>query len=52
MDDLWPLLLVALGGLLAGGTIALWKTSRVMSVLLAGCAALAVASGVLRLGYL
>ncbi|WP_181874330.1 hypothetical protein [Marinitenerispora sediminis] len=52
MDGLWPVLLIALGGLLAGGAFSLWKVNKVISVLLGGCAALAVASGALRLGYL
>ncbi|WP_046471637.1 hypothetical protein [Allosalinactinospora lopnorensis] len=51
MTDLWGLLLVALGGMLAGGAIAMWKFSRAAAALLAVCAALAVASGVLRLDY-
>ncbi|QBI53930.1 hypothetical protein [Streptomonospora litoralis] len=51
MTQVWGVLLVALGGLLAGGTAALWKTNRALSVALGLCAVLAVAAGVLRLGY-
>lgn len=51
MQDLWGVLLVALGGLLAGGAIATWKDSKILAAALAACAALAVASGALRLGY-
>lgn len=52
MADLWAVALMGLGGLLVGGTYALWRASTVLAVLLAVCAALAVASGVLRLGSL
>ncbi|GAB3205894.1 hypothetical protein ACQEU5_00525 [Marinactinospora thermotolerans] len=51
MDSLAPVLLLALGGLLAGGTIATWRNSRVLAVALAVCALLAVVAGVLRLDY-
>ncbi|TDQ48506.1 hypothetical protein [Actinorugispora endophytica] len=51
MQDLWGVLLIALGGLLAGGTVALWKTGKPVALGLAACAALAVAGGVLRLDY-
>ncbi|MFV2197861.1 hypothetical protein [Nocardiopsis sp. LOL_012] len=50
--DLWGLFLIVLAGFLAGGAYSLWKASRVLAVALAACAVLAVASGVLRLGYL
>jgi hypothetical protein len=50
--DLWGLFLVVLAGFLVGGAYTLWKTNRVPAVALGGCAALAAASGVLRLGYL
>lgn len=49
--DLWGVALLALGGFLVGGTYALWKINRVLGVLLGACVVLAVASGVLRLGY-
>lgn len=52
MEPLWGLLLVVLGGFLIGGTVALWRTSRFAAVALGVCAAIAVAAGVLRLGYL
>jgi hypothetical protein len=48
---MWGLLLVVLGGFLAGGAIALWRTSRPMAVALGLCAAIAVVAGVLRLDY-
>ncbi|MDA2807205.1 hypothetical protein [Nocardiopsis suaedae] len=51
MQDLWGVLLIGLGGLLAGGAIATWKQQRALSVALGVCTVLAVASGVLRLGY-
>jgi hypothetical protein len=49
--DLWGLFLIVLGGFLAGGVFALWRINRVLAVALGACAVLAVASGVLRLGY-
>ncbi|WP_198659086.1 hypothetical protein [Nocardiopsis sp. FIRDI 009] len=49
--DLWALFLVVLGGFLIGGAYSLWKVNRIVAVALGACAALAVASGVLRLGY-
>lgn len=49
--DLWGLALIVLGGFLAGGVYALWKINRVLAVALGACVALAVASGVIRLGY-
>lgn len=49
--DLWGIALLALGGFLAGGAFALWKINRVLGVLMGACVVLAVASGVLRLGY-
>ncbi|WP_017557876.1 hypothetical protein [Nocardiopsis baichengensis] len=51
MQDLWGVLLIGLGGVLAGGAISTWKNQRVLAVALGACALLAVASGVLRLGY-
>ncbi|MDA2810699.1 hypothetical protein O4J56_08640 [Nocardiopsis sp. RSe5-2] len=51
MQDLWGVLLIGLGGLLAGGALSTWKQQRVLSVVLGVCALMAVASGVLRLGY-
>lgn len=50
--DLWGLFLIVVGGLLAGGTISMWKRSRLVALALAACAALAVVSGALRLDYL
>ena len=50
--DLWGLLLIVLGGFLAGGVYALWSKNRLIAVALAGCVVLAVVSGALRLGYL
>ncbi len=49
MVDLWAVALIGLGGLLVGGTYAMWRVNKGISLLLAGCAALAVASGVLRM---
>lgn len=49
--DLWGLFLLVLGGFLAGGVYALWGRNRLIAGALAGCVALAVVSGVLRLGY-
>ncbi|MDT0305300.1 hypothetical protein [Streptomonospora wellingtoniae] len=51
MTEVWGVLLIALGGLLAGGTVPMWKTNRALAVALAVCALLAVAAGALRLGY-
>ncbi|CAM4372290.1 hypothetical protein GCM10009799_07750 [Nocardiopsis rhodophaea] len=51
MQDVWAVLLIALGGLLLGGAIATWKTNKALTALLGLCTVLAVASGVLRLGY-
>lgn len=51
MQDLWGVLLIGLGGLLAGGAISTWQQQRPLSVALGACTVLAVASGVLRLGY-
>jgi hypothetical protein len=48
---MWGLLLVVLGGFLAGGTIALWRTSRPMAAVVGVCAVIAVAAGVLRMDY-
>jgi hypothetical protein len=45
-------LLIGLSGLLVGGTLATWKTNRALAAGLAACAVLALAAGVLRLGYL
>lgn len=50
--DLWGIALVVLGGFLAGGAYAMWKVNRPLAAALAACTALAVVSGVLRLGYL
>ncbi|MFC3998595.1 hypothetical protein ACFOVU_21905 [Nocardiopsis sediminis] len=52
MEDLGAILLLALGGILAGGTYSMWKVNVYIAVALALCAVLAVAGGVLRLGYL
>ncbi|NYH50946.1 MULTISPECIES: hypothetical protein [Nocardiopsis] len=49
--DLWGILLVVLGGFLAGGAYTVWRANRTIAVALGACAVLAVASGVLRLGY-
>lgn len=49
--DVWGLALVVLGGFLAGGVYATWKVNRALALALGACTALAVASGVLRLGY-
>lgn len=51
MGDLGAILLLALGGLLLGGAISFVKTNKPIAVVLAGCAVLAAASGVLRLDY-
>src|SRR5690606_28845182 len=51
MQDLWAVLLIALGGLLLGGAISTWKNLRLLAAVLAVCAVLAAASGSLRLGY-
>ncbi|MEV2274858.1 hypothetical protein AB0I72_04680 [Nocardiopsis sp. NPDC049922] len=48
---LWGVLLLVLGGFLIGGAYSLWKVNRIVAVGLGVCAALAVAAGVLRLGY-
>ncbi|RKS09801.1 hypothetical protein DFP74_5546 [Nocardiopsis sp. Huas11] len=52
VGDLWGLFFIVLAGFLAGGTYTLWKSNRIVAVALGGCTALAVAAGVLRLGYL
>ncbi|WP_017604492.1 hypothetical protein [Nocardiopsis alkaliphila] len=49
--DLWGLALIVLGGFLAGGVYAMWGKSRMIAGCLAGCVALAILTGVLRLGY-
>ena len=49
--DLWGIALLVLAGFLAGGVYALWNVNRGIAVALGGCVVLAVASGVLRLGY-
>ncbi|MFD6952763.1 MULTISPECIES: hypothetical protein [unclassified Nocardiopsis] len=49
--DLWGILLVVLGGFLGGGAYTVWRANRALAVALGACAALAAASGVLRLGY-
>ncbi|WP_017573571.1 hypothetical protein [Nocardiopsis halotolerans] len=49
--DVWGIALIVLGGFLAGGTYALWRTNRFLAVALAGCTVLALVSGVLRLDY-
>ncbi|MBB6172389.1 Na+-translocating ferredoxin:NAD+ oxidoreductase RnfE subunit [Nocardiopsis mwathae] len=51
MQDVWAVLLIALGGLLAGGAIATWKLNKGLAAVLGLCTVLAVASGVLRLDY-
>ncbi|MEU3308702.1 hypothetical protein ACWGSK_24270 [Nocardiopsis sp. NPDC055551] len=50
--DLWGLLLIILGGFLAGGVYAMWHRSRSVAIGLAVCVVLAIAFGALRLGYL
>ncbi|GAA3727420.1 hypothetical protein HDA32_003682 [Spinactinospora alkalitolerans] len=52
MADLFPILLIALGGLLLGGGISMWKTNKAIAAGLAVCAVIAVAAGVLRADYL
>ena len=49
--DLWGLVLIVLGGFLAGGVVALWNKSRMLSGAMAGCVVLAIVYGALRLGY-
>jgi len=44
--DVIPVLLLALAGFLAGGSYTSWKTSRLLAVLLAVAAALALAGGI------
>ncbi|GAB3461471.1 hypothetical protein GCM10027570_47420 [Streptomonospora sediminis] len=51
MAEVWGVLLIALGGLLAGGTAAMWRVNRVLAVGLALCTLAAVVAGALRLGY-
>ncbi|MDS1269358.1 hypothetical protein RIF23_03510 [Lipingzhangella sp. LS1_29] len=51
MTQVWGVLLIALGGLLAGGTFSLWRVNRAVALALAVCAALAVIAGILRLDY-
>lgn len=51
MTEVWGVLLIGLGGLLAGGTISIWRTNRTLAIILAACAAVAVLAGVLRLDY-
>lgn len=48
-EELWGVLLLALGGLLTGGVIAMRRTSRVVAFGLALAAVLAVAWGLLVL---
>ncbi|MFC4561395.1 hypothetical protein ACFO4E_05975 [Nocardiopsis mangrovi] len=67
MEHLGAILLLALGGLLAGGAYSFWtgagaadqgaergrtRTGRYIAAGLALCAVLSAAGGVLRLGYL
>lgn len=49
--DIWGLVLIVLGGFLAGGVYALWKINRFLAVALGACVVLAVAFGVVRLDY-
>ncbi|SIO89300.1 hypothetical protein [Nocardiopsis sp. JB363] len=49
--DLWGLILIVLGGFLAGGVYAMWHKSRMVAIGLAGCVVLSIAFGALRLGY-
>jgi hypothetical protein len=51
MGDIGAILLIALGGLLAGGAVSRWKAGRLLSAALWVCGLVAVAAGVLRLGY-
>lgn len=44
--DVIPVLLLAVAGFLAGGSYTSWKTSRLLAVLLAVAAALALAGGI------
>ncbi|WP_201294903.1 MULTISPECIES: hypothetical protein [unclassified Nocardiopsis] len=50
--DLWALALVVLAGFLAGGAFAMWRINKALAAALAACTFLALAAGVLRLGYL
>lgn len=49
--DIWGLVLLVLGGFLAGGVYALWRINRGLAVALGACVVLAAASGIMRLGY-
>lgn len=49
MQQLGPLLLLALSGFLAGGVLATWRNSRAGAVVLAVLAALALAAGIVWL---
>ena len=46
MEALGPLVLLAVAGFLVGGVGALWRTSRVLAVVLGVLAALAAAGGI------
>lgn len=47
MQDLLPVLMLAIAGFLLGGVYALWKTARVFAIVLAAAAAIATAGGIL-----
>lgn len=49
--DLWGLFLIVLAGFLAGGAYAMWGINRTIGIGLAGCTALSVVYGALRLSY-
>ncbi|WP_243793336.1 hypothetical protein [Saccharopolyspora gloriosae] len=46
MANLGPIVLLAVAGFLVGGVAAMWKTARVMAVVLGVLAALAAAGGI------
>jgi asparagine N-glycosylation enzyme membrane subunit Stt3 len=48
VSNVLPVLLLLLAGFLAGGAYASWKNSRLLALVLASAAALAVAASVLR----
>ncbi|GAA4905761.1 hypothetical protein [Streptomonospora salina] len=51
MTEVWGVALVALGGLLVGGAVSAWKSSRALAAALAVCALPAAGAGALHLGY-
>lgn len=46
MQNLGPIVLLAVAGFLVGGVVAMWKTTRVMAVVLGVLAALAAGGGI------